>query len=838
MSKKTRKIFQNLSAVLCLCLVLVAMPGGVLANGYSFAGSGTESDPYIITTADQLFEISSAINGTGSENYPSSYIELANDIDMDDSNAIEERGISLNKNYPTIDSFSGVFDGKGYSIKNMSANYPSPDSLSIEPMISISSSLFGELLSGGEVKNLTLDDVNINSQGTRAASLVYTIRSGAVVSNVSSTGTINGHAVGGIAFQNFGSILSCKNYADIDSSDNIAGGIVAENYGYIEGCSNKGDISGYRVGGLVGSMKSPSSIKSVDTYEILAIVNSENHGSIYGEWAGGLVSSIESGTILNCYNAGNVAYDRLDTVSLSGADPYNGYLGGLVAFADYSIGYSTVGSTSVMISNSYNAGSIEDSSEDCLVGSLVGVGSTFFAIDNCYFLESDYSAIGESVELTSYEPATAAGSLASFADNSGVLTPLEGHEIIGDETKLINALNTWVREQDPDDYSYWGALAAENAGYPDFIDAYTVTYDGNGGLPATATQTKRPGLTYGQGETGLAAVLPTVARTGYDFAGWYNSTVNAASYGSAGKLAADTVITEAAAHSVYAGWRPRTDTVYKVEHYQQKVFGGTEYVLKETKTYRGTTAATVNAAAMSYTGYAENTSHTGRLASSAVAADGSLVLKLYYDRVPADVTYTLNDSNSGVQSDNLDKNVRISDEDRQNSQEITVYLKVEDLQENTIAPAVKDKAKAELAAKGHDLLDVFDISVFMRIVRNDDSVWEGKVPNEDLVGKITVRIPIPDTLKSKENLAIAFVDDEGNIELYETKKVVVGGIDYLEFETDHFSMYAIVQRDVIPLADDELTKTGEQGSVPLLPAILLLCAIVLGIKKKHQRGIS
>jgi uncharacterized repeat protein (TIGR02543 family) len=195
-----------------------------------------------------------------------------------------------------------------------------------------------------------------------------------------------------------------------------------------------------------------------------------------------------------------------------------------------------------------------------------------------------------------------------------------------------------------------GALAAENAGYPDFIDAYSVAFDGNGGSPATSAQTKRPGLTYGQDETGDAAVLPTATRTGYEFVGWYNNTANAAGFGSTGKIAADTVVVESAAHSVYAGWNPRTDTVYMVEHYQQKVLSGTEYELKETKTYQGTTAATVNAAVMSYAGYAENISHTGRVASGAVAEDGSLILKLYYDRVPADVTYTPNDSSSGVQS--------------------------------------------------------------------------------------------------------------------------------------------------------------------------------------------
>ncbi|MDD3504497.1 MAG: hypothetical protein PHE63_10505, partial [Eubacteriales bacterium] len=207
------------------------------------------------------------------------------------------------------------------------------------------------------------------------------------------------------------------------------------------------------------------------------------------------------------------------------------------------------------------------------------------------------------------------------------------------------------------------------------------------------------------------------------------------------------------------------------------------------------------------------------------------------DIVPTTINYRPQDTSTGIQVDNLDSLIKISDEDKDGSQEVTVYLKVEDLQENTIAPQTKAKAEAELSGLGHELLDVFDISVFKRIVRNDSSVWEGKVPNEDLLGMITVRIPVPQQHQGKDNLAIAFVDDEGNIELYETKMVTIEGVEYLEFSTDHFSMYAIVQRDAIPLADDELTKTGETES---RTAVLLLItagiALVLGKKRYYRHG--
>jgi uncharacterized repeat protein (TIGR02543 family) len=366
-----------------------------------------------------------------------------------------------------------------------------------------------------------------------------------------------------------------------------------------------------------------------------------------------------------------------------------------------------------------------------------------------------------------------------------------------------------------------------------------VSFNANGGSTDGSNMAKRPGLTYGQNETGVAAALPTAARNGYTFAGWYNSVENAANTGNTGLITDDSIVVISEAHTLYAGWTPRNDIVYKVAHYLQKAAGGSDYELKETKTYQSTTATTVSAVVSNYAGYKENTSYSGRLASGVVVADGSLLLKLYYDIVPTTINYRPQDAGTGIQVDNLDSLVKIGDEDKDGSQEVTVYLKVEDLKENTIAPQTKAKAEAELSGQGHELLDVFDISVFKRIVRNDSSVWEGKVPNEDLLGMITVRIPVPQQHQGKDNLAIAFVDDDGNIELYETKMVTVEGTEYLEFSTDHFSMYAIVQRDVIPLADDELTKTGETESrAAVLWIIAAFMALVLGKKRyyRHDRG--
>ena len=77
---------------------------------------------------------------------------------------------------------------------------------------------------------------------------------------------------------------------------------------------------------------------------------------------------------------------------------------------------------------------------------------------------------------------------------------------------------------------------------------------------------------------------------------------------------------------------------YKVEHYWQKT-DGSGYEWQETEDLTGIAGEVVTAAARTYTGFTENSTYAGRVATGTVRADGSLVLKLYYDRSLYTVTF-------------------------------------------------------------------------------------------------------------------------------------------------------------------------------------------------------
>ena len=99
-------------------------------------------------------------------------------------------------------------------------------------------------------------------------------------------------------------------------------------------------------------------------------------------------------------------------------------------------------------------------------------------------------------------------------------------------------------------------------------------------------------------------------------------------------------------------WVPRSDTAYKVEYYLRSTDLEVEtYILQETVPQTGTTGTTVNAEIKEYPGFTENTTHEERLVSGTILGDGSLTLKVFYERNVYEVT--LNPNGGTITSGNI-----------------------------------------------------------------------------------------------------------------------------------------------------------------------------------------
>ncbi len=163
--QKSRKPISIFAAVAMILLMLVMT---VNAETTSLTGSGTETDPYLITSVDDLIFFRDNVSSGNS--YRGEYVQLKNDINLKDI-AWEPIGKSSSK------SFEGTFDGNNKTISN----------LTVKPNANYGEygyGFFGSIASA-KIKNLNMLNANID-----------TLSAGNVV------GAITGYAFGNPVFEN------------------------------------------------------------------------------------------------------------------------------------------------------------------------------------------------------------------------------------------------------------------------------------------------------------------------------------------------------------------------------------------------------------------------------------------------------------------------------------------------------------------------------------------------------------------------------------------------------------------------------------------------------------
>ena len=165
---KTKRIF---AWVLCAAMLMAFMPVISMANGYF--GSGTEGDPYIISSAADISQMAADINGGINTD---AYFKLNKNIDMTGADFTPIG----NQSHP----FSGTFDGGSHTIYGLTystkARY---------------SGFFGKI-KNAVVKNLGLENVNITATGIRGTDVAGLVGNaqGGTIDRCYVTGSVSGYA--------------------------------------------------------------------------------------------------------------------------------------------------------------------------------------------------------------------------------------------------------------------------------------------------------------------------------------------------------------------------------------------------------------------------------------------------------------------------------------------------------------------------------------------------------------------------------------------------------------------------------------------------------------------
>jgi uncharacterized repeat protein (TIGR02543 family) len=177
--------------------------------------------------------------------------------------------------------------------------------------------------------------------------------------------------------------------------------------------------------------------------------------------------------------------------------------------------------------------------------------------------------------------------------------------------------------------------------------SYTLSFSANGGVGNPTSLSVTYDSAVGTLPSTGAGTAPT--RTGYDFAGW--STVQGGSV----DFTSATIYRQTTSITVYAVWTASGNTPYVVEHYKVGADGVAERDDAATQSLTGATNATAQATPKTdYTGYSHAPGYSSgadvEKASGPIAADGSLILRLYYPINRHSVTYTFEAGANGIPS--------------------------------------------------------------------------------------------------------------------------------------------------------------------------------------------
>lgn len=239
------------------------------AVAFAFSGSGTEADPYLIKTADDLYLI---------RNTPTAYYKLANDIDLTEWIA---------DNYPeagwapicsSASPFTGTLDGDSHTIRNLFINRTTDYTALI-----------------AYAKNATVKNLNVECDiiGAKYTSAIIGGGNGFIVSECLVKGKVSG-------------------------SDSYTGGVIGLSHSFtLQRCAVEADIYGKNyVGGLVGGDGSSYSSNVINCYYDGNISGSSYVGSICGNansiniircmTSGTVTGNDRVGGIIGYFNAGTI----------------------------------------------------------------------------------------------------------------------------------------------------------------------------------------------------------------------------------------------------------------------------------------------------------------------------------------------------------------------------------------------------------------------------------------------------------------------------------------------------------------------------------------------------
>lgn len=277
-------------------------------------GEGTAEKPFKISNREELYWFAGLVNGTlpsGEKNASANAI-LMNDITVNEGVLDENKDLVSGSDFiewtpvgSANNTYTGTFDGKGYTISGLYFDHPDADYYV---------GLFGWIGADGKISNVGVLDsyFQFGAQGGGVCGVNY-----GELQNCSNSSTVIGNkyeGTGGVCGDNGdnnnkGTVRNCKNTGSVRGKAPL-GGVCGNNYGTIKNCFNEGTVSVTVTSGGIGGVCGIN-------HHYGRIESCYNTASVSGQYNVGGVCGYDSYYITNCYYLSGTAaggIDKLDKI--------------------------------------------------------------------------------------------------------------------------------------------------------------------------------------------------------------------------------------------------------------------------------------------------------------------------------------------------------------------------------------------------------------------------------------------------------------------------------------------------------------------------------------------
>ncbi|MBR6727330.1 MAG: metallophosphoesterase, partial [Clostridia bacterium] len=390
------------------------------------AGSGTQSDPYRISTVEHLAWMASTVNRNNSSvQFKNTYFVQTCDIDLQGNTIKSIGGYFKNPSGSSLQAkaFGGHYDGCGFTIKNGMLSAAQPDKYFNKRK---QNGLFG-CIYGATIKNVVLEDMVIAGRGPTGAIVGKAMAPWDGSAEVGFNKIIGCHVGEGVELRTWHPNMVTDDIYDNETRAGVVGGICGIAYATeIRGCTveNTMTVTGYFgiVGGIAGTAGYNTVIDHCAFTGGIELADTRTYRSNSIGGIVGMISPFSSTSpdqdyttpmagilhITNCYNGGT--YDYTGDVDLNTVDVEKGYnvneknvhWGGIIGHAG---GMLDVVPTAeipypFLIENCYNLhneqrNAYEQNIERYYVGGLIGRSfatpsrSSVLYFRNCYSVKVD-----------------------------------------------------------------------------------------------------------------------------------------------------------------------------------------------------------------------------------------------------------------------------------------------------------------------------------------------------------------------------------------------------------------------------------------------------------------